>query len=65
MHAVPDKFHPPKSFPFPKHSETCNETKQSFHGQTSGVRNTAAWLHYDDAAFCYVVVVHEISFSDV
>ena len=34
--------------------EAGNETKRSFCRQTSGVRNTAAWLHYDDATFCYI-----------
>ena len=45
---IPNKFHPPKSFVFPKSSfGSKNENVRS--GQ-SGVRNTYSWLHYDVSA---------------
>ena len=51
---IPSKFHPPKSFLFPKRSFGLKNEKRSFRPEWC---EKYSWLHYDasiDAAFCYI-----------
>ena len=59
MSNVPDKFHPPKSFKFPKRSFGSKDEKRSFRGEWC---EKFDWLHYDvaaDAAFCHLCMSAE------
>ena len=51
---IPSKFHPPKSFLFPKRSFGSKNEKHSFRPEWC---EKYSWLHYDasiDAVFCYI-----------
>ena len=51
---IPNKFNPPKSFPFPKRLFGSKNEKRSFRPEWY---DKYSWLHYDapkDAAFCYI-----------
>ena len=51
---IPNKFHPPKSFSFPKRLFGLKNKKCSFRPEWY---DRYSWLHYDapkDAAFCYI-----------
>ena len=50
----PEKFHPNKSFPFPKRSFGSKGEARSFRPEWC---EKYSWLHYDagtDAAFCFI-----------
>ena len=51
---IPNKFHPPKSFSFPKRLFGSKNKKCSFRPEWC---DRYSWVHYDapkDAAFCYI-----------
>ena len=61
---IPSKFHPPKSFLFPKRSFGSKNEKRSFRPEWC---EKYSWLHYDasiDAAFCYICMkVEQIKYK--
>ena len=55
----PEKFHPNKSFPFPKRSSRSKGEARSFRPEWC---EKYSWLHYDagtDAAFCFICMKTE------
>ena len=57
---VPEKFHPSKSFPFPKRSFGSKGETRSFRAEWC---EKHSWLHYDastDAAFCHLCMMTEV-----
>ena len=56
---IPNKFHPPKSFLFPKRTLGSKNEKRAFWPEWC---EKYSWLHYDvstDAAFCYICMKTE------
>ena len=57
--SVPKKFHPPKSFSFPKRSFGCSGNQRSFRSEWC---EEFEWLHYDtatDTAYCHLCLCTE------
>ena len=53
---VPEKFHPSKSFPFPKRSFGSKGEMRTFRAEWC---EKHCWLHYD-AAFCHLCMMTEV-----